>query len=90
MTNYQKVAQWAATINAEKAKYELDVLKLKYPWLRCEESLKFVTQMYEDMPKILEIIKQQEKQNAMHRRFIEVSRLADEAIVKAVEARFSL
>lgn len=90
MTNYQKVLQWAATINPEKAKVEIDTLKLKYPWLKCDESVKFITQMFEDMPKVLEIIKLQEKQNAMHRKFVEVSKIADEAIVKAIEAKFNL
>lgn len=90
MTNYQKVLQWAATINPDNAKHEIDTLKLKYPWLKCDESMKFITAMFNDMPKVLDIIKLQEKQNAMHRRFVEVSRLADEAITNAVKAKFNL
>lgn len=90
MTNYEKVAQWATTLNADKALLEMEMLRLKYPWLKCEESFQFIKQMVEDLPKIAQIVKHQEKQNAIHRKFIEVSEIADKAIINAIESRFDL
>ena len=90
MTNYEKVAQWASTLRADEALNELQGLKLKYPWLRCDESLALLQRFAEDLPKIAHIVKLQEKQNAMHRKYIEVNGLADEAIVKAVASQYGL
>jgi hypothetical protein len=90
MKNYEMVAQWAATLKADKAHEELSKLKLRYPWLRCDESLAFLEQMKNDLPKITHIIRLQEKQNAIHRKYIEVNELADKAIVEAVAAKYGL
>ena len=84
MKNYQLVEQWAAGVNADKAYDEISKLRLKYPWLKCDESYKLICEMYTDLPKIINIIKAQEKQNTVHREFVRVSRMADEAIVYAV------
>jgi predicted RNA-binding protein with EMAP domain len=90
MQNYEKVAQWAATLKSEKAFNELQNLKLKYPWLKCEESLAFLQRMNEDLPKIAGIVKHQEKQNAIHRKFIEITKASDESIVKAISEQYGL
>lgn len=87
MKNYQAVEQWAANVNADKAYSEICKLREKYPWLKCDESYKLISELYTDLPKLIEIIKQQEKQAAMHREFVRVSRIADEAIVHAVAAK---
>jgi predicted RNA-binding protein with EMAP domain len=90
MKNYEMVAQWAATLNSEKAFNELQNLKLKYPWLKCDESLAFLKRMNDDLPKIAGIVKHQEKQNAIHRKFIEVSQKTDEAIVLQIAAQYNV
>jgi predicted RNA-binding protein with EMAP domain len=90
MTNYEMVAQWAATLNSDKAFNELQNLKLKYPWLKCDESLAFLERMNADLPKIANIVKMQEKQNLIHRKFVEVNQIADEAIVKAIASRYNI
>lgn len=84
MTNYEAVNQWAANLSADKAYKELSALRAKYPWLKCDESFKVISMLYTDLPKIANIIKLQEKQNSIHQHYIEVNRVADEAIVKAV------
>jgi hypothetical protein len=84
------VAQWAATLKADKALNELKTLKLRFPWLKCDESLAFLEQMAGDLPKISNIVKLQEKQNLIHRKYIEVNKLADEAIVAAVKEQYGL
>jgi len=90
MRNYELVHQWAAGINMDKAYKEITELKNKYQWLKCEETLSFMMKLSMDLPKIIEIIKQQEKQNAIHREFIRVSKIADEAIVHAITEKFGL
>lgn len=90
MENYEAVHQWAATVNVSKALQEIEGLKARYPWLKCDETLAALRKMNEDLPKIIHIIKFQEKQNAIHQRVIDVNHLADEAIVKAVMARHGL
>lgn len=84
------VEQWASTLNATEAMNEITKLKLKYPWLKCDESFSFIEKMHNDLKKITSIIKLQEKQNAIHKRFIEVNQIADEAIVKAIQAQYNL
>lgn len=90
MKNYETVAQWAATLNSEKALNELQTLKLKYPWLKCEESLAFLEKMNRDLPKIGHIVKMQEKQNLIHRKFMDMNQQADEAIVKAIASQYNI
>jgi hypothetical protein len=90
MQNYEMVAQWASTLKVDKAHSELAALKLKFPWLKCDESLAFLERMKNDLPKITHIITLQEKQNAIHRKYIEVNNLADKAIVEAVAANYNL
>lgn len=90
MKNYEMVEQWASTLNATEAMNEITKLKLKYPWLKCDESFSFIEKMHNDLKKITSIIKLQEKQNAIHKRFIEVNQIADEAIVKAIQAQYNL
>ena len=90
MRNYHAVHQWVASVDMDKPFTEMAKLKRKYPWLQCEETLKFFSRLSNDLPKIIEIIKQQEKQNAMHREFVRVSKIADEAIVTAIRAKFDI
>lgn len=90
MRNYEIVHQWAAGVNMDKAYSEITGLKAKYPWLKCEETLTFMMKLSTGLPKIINIIKHQEKQNAIHREFIRVSQIADEAIVMAVKAQNGL
>lgn len=90
MQNYEAVHQWAATVNVEKALKEIEGLKAKYPWLKCEEVLEALQKLSKDLPDIVKIIKLQEKQNAIHRQFVSVNQLADEAIVAAVKSKFDL
>jgi hypothetical protein len=90
MENYQAVHQWAATVSVEKALEEIKTLKAKYNWLKCDETISTLEKMNADLPNIIKIIKLQEKQNAIHREFIRVNQIADEAIVKAVATKFDL
>jgi hypothetical protein len=90
MKNYQAVDQWAATLNADKAYEEITRLRQKYPWLKCDESFEFIAKLYMDLPRIANIIKSQEKQNAMHREFIRVSQIADQAIILGVAERLGV
>jgi predicted dithiol-disulfide oxidoreductase (DUF899 family) len=87
MKNHQAVNQWIASINPERAYDELTRLRKKYPWLKCDESYAMLAKLMIDLPKLNEIIKQQEKQLALHNEFIRVSRMADEAIVHAVASK---
>lgn len=87
MKNHQAVNQWIASVNPERAYDELVRLRDKYKWLKCDETYKLLSKLMIDLPKINEIIKQQEKQLAMHQEFIRVSRMADEAIVHAVASK---
>ena len=88
-TNYKMVKQWQLSINLDKAFAEMQALKLKYPWLKCDDTIAFLKQMDVELPKVLSIINHQEKQNNIHKKFIEVNQLADEAIVKAIESKFN-
>jgi hypothetical protein len=95
MQNYHLVRQWAANIKTEKAHNELNNLVLKYPWLKCSETLKFVSQMHDDLPRILNIIILQEKQNAILRHeneklndYIKVNRMADELLIDEIKAKY--
>lgn len=97
MENYHLVSQWASTVNAEKAYQELNNLRTKYPWLRCDESFEFVSRMYRDLPKMLNIIVLQEKQNAVLRRsddnlrgYIKANNLADEVIIDDLRKKFNI
>jgi hypothetical protein len=90
MKNYELVEQWAATIQAEPAYNELLDLKVKYPWMKCEKSLETIKKLYNDLPKIMMIIKHQEKQNAIHRKYIEVNGLSDSAIIEAIVKQYKL
>lgn len=90
MKNYEAVQQWASTIKVDEAVNEMEILKLKYPWLKCDKTIETLKRLNADLPKIINIITHQEKQNAIHRKFIEVSKIADTAIVAAIESRFGL
>lgn len=97
MENYEKVSQWAATVNIEKAFREIEALRLKYSWLRCDESFEFISRMHKELPKILKIIQLQEKQNAAHRfsdanlrGYIKANGLADEVIVDELKRRYNV
>lgn len=84
MRNYEAILMWASTVNLDKSIDELAMIKQKYPWLKMPEITKTMLQMSEDIPKIVNIAKHQEKQNAIHRQFYRVSAIADEAIIRAV------
>lgn len=95
MENYNLVCQWAANIKTEKAYSELSNITLKYPWLKCSETVKLVTQMNEDLPRILNIIILQEKQNSVLRvenerlkDYIHANRLADELLLDEIKAKY--
>jgi hypothetical protein len=90
MRNYEAVRQWASTVNATKAYEEINKLKLKYPWLKCDESFLFIEKMDRDLPKILNIILLQEKQNTIQERVMQVNNMADAAIIKAVAERLNV
>lgn len=90
MKNYEAVAQWAATVNLDKAIDELSAFKKKYPWAKLDETQKTLLKLSTDLTKIVSIITHQEKQNAIHREFIRVSKIADEAIVNAVTSKFGI
>lgn len=97
MENFHLVSQWAATINTEKAFNELNNLRLKYPWLKCDESFEFISKMHLDLPKMLHIIVLQEKQNAILRRsdeitrgYIKANQLADEVILNDLAKKFNI
>ena len=97
MENYQKVSQWAATVNIEKAFREIDALRLKYPWLKCEESFELISRLHKELPIILKIILLQEKQNAGHRYhtsnmegYIKANGLADEVILDELKKRYNV
>lgn len=97
MENYQLVQQWASKITAEKAFDEMERLRLKYPWLKCDESFQFISEMKNDLPKILNIIKLQERQNTVLREknrrneeYIRVNGLADECILNDLKAKFGI
>ena len=90
MENYQAVKQWAATVNIDGAVKELTDLKAKYPWLKCQVTVDTLLQLSADLPKIVQIIMHQEKQNAIHREYICVNGLADTAIAEAIKAKFNL
>lgn len=90
MENYRSVMQWLATVNVDAAVKEIEMLKLKYPWLKCDETIATLKKMQNDLPQIVNIIKLQEKQNAMHREYIRVNGLADTAIVEAIKLHYNL
>lgn len=90
MKNYEAVAQWAATVNLDKAIDELTAFKARYPWAKLGETERQLLKLSADMPKIISIIKHQEKQNTIHREFVRVSKIADEAIVKAICVKFNI
>lgn len=97
MENYNLVTQWAASLKTDKAFNELNNLRTKYPWLKCDESFEFVSKMHNDLSKMLHIIVLQEKQNAVLRReneslrnYIEVNRMADELLLDEIKAKYPL
>lgn len=90
MKNYEAVAQWTATLNVDAALKEIEGLKAKYPWLRCDETIDTLKKMSDGLPKVVNIIKHQEKQNAIHRAVMDANMVADEAIVKAVAERCNI
>ena len=97
MENYHLVNQWASKISADKAFRELLDFKDKYSWAKLPEATAFLSKMSEDLPKILNIIKLQEMQNAILRRsddnlrgYIEANKLADECIIDDLKNKFNL
>lgn len=95
MENYQLVCQWAASIKTEKAYNELNNLRQKYPWLKCDETFQLVSQMHQDLSRVLHIIILQEKQNTVLRvenerlkDYIHVNRLADELLLDEIKAKY--
>lgn len=88
MTNYEAVHQWVVTVKVDAALKEMEILKLKYPWLKCDKTIETLRKLDSDLPKITGIILHQEKQNAIHKEFIRVSKIADAAIVSAISEKF--
>ncbi len=90
MTNTESVRQWAVTVKVDEALEEMLRLKEKYPWLKCDKTIARLRQLDADLPKIINIILHQEKQNAIHREYIRVNGLADTAIAEDIKAKFNL
>lgn len=90
MRTNQAVKQWASTLQADKALEELKALKAKYPWLRCDKSMKALETINSDLPKLISIITHQDKQNAMHNEFVRVSKIADEAMYNAIVEKYKI
>lgn len=90
MENYKKVKMWATTVNLDKAIEELTNFRAKYPYYKLDETSKALLKLSSDLPKIINMITHQEKQNAMHREYIRVSRIADEAIVTGIASKFKI
>lgn len=90
MTNYESVRQWAVTVNLNDALKEMLDLKAKYPWLKCDKTIAKLERLDAELPKMINIILHQEKQNSMHREYIRVNGLADTAIAEAIKAKFNL
>lgn len=90
MKNYEAVAQWTATLNVDAALKEIEGLKAKYPWLKCEETIDALKKMSDALPKIVTIIKHQEKQNAIHRMMNDTTALSDKAIIEAMMEKFNI
>jgi hypothetical protein len=97
MENYHLVCQWASNLKADKAYEEIQNLKAKHAWLKCDESFQFIQTMYEDLPKMLNIIKLQEKQNAVLRHseeklrgYIHANQMADECILDDIQKKFNI
>ena len=97
MENYKLVNQWAASLTADKAFKEILDFKAKYSWVKLLESTSFIGHMHEDLPKILNIIRLQEKQHAVLRmeneklrKYIEVNGLADECILNSLKEKFGI
>jgi hypothetical protein len=95
ITNYHLTNQWASSLNADKAFKEILDLKAKYNWINCPESISFIARMHEDLPKILNIIKLQEKQNAVLKManeklngYIKANNLADELILDELRDKY--
>lgn len=97
MENYLLVKQWAASISADKANNELETFKAKYTWAKLVETDKFVSQMAQDLPKVLKIIEKQEKVNAALRMenerlngYIKANQMADECIINDLAKKFNI
>lgn len=69
---------------------ELQAAKDKYPWLKVDQALEALQRLDKDLPAIIKILMLQEKQNAIHRKYIEVSGIADTAITKAIMQKFNI
>lgn len=99
MENYKLVSQWAASVSADKAFTDILNFKAKNQWAKDKllDATSFIGQMREDLPKILNIIKLQEKQNAVLRMenerlqgYIKANGLADEIILDELNKRFNI
>jgi hypothetical protein len=99
MENYQLVNQWAASVNSDRALTELTDYLARNPWMakKIPETVAFIQKMAEDLPKIMLIIKSQEKQNAVLRMkndnlngYIKANQLADECILNDIKEKFKI
>lgn len=79
-----------ATITVEPALKEIQDLKAKYPWAKCDKALETLEKLTKDLPAIVKIIMLQEKQNAIHRKHIELNGVADKAIIEAICHKFKI
>ena len=97
LENYHMVCLWAVGFDTGTAMREIQGLKQKYPWLKCDQSLSFIKKMHEDMPKILNIVKFQESrmcmlmaENAKLHGYIKANGMADECIINAIRDKFKI
>lgn len=97
MRNYDAVKQWAVTINITEGLQELEALKAKYPWLRCQKSLESLKRFDKELPAIVRIITIQEKQNAVMRfkierleKYIELNKWSDQIILDDIAKKFNI
>jgi len=97
LENYHMVCLWAIKFDTGTAMREMELLRTKYPWLKCDESFSFIKKMHEDLPKILNIVKFQESrmsmlmfENARLHGYIKANGMADECIINDIRDKFKI
>jgi hypothetical protein len=97
LETYHMVCLWAVQFDTVSALNEIQALKQKYPWLKCEKSLEFIKRMHNDLPRILHIVQLQEKSNTILRHendqlegYIKANGWADEIILDEIEKKFKI
>jgi hypothetical protein len=76
---YEQLCKYTASIQVGKALAELKALKQKYPWVKCDGTLQVLESLEKDFPKLMNIVKLQEKRAFISKKMFEASALADVA-----------